>query len=350
MTDSTIPHPPRDHSAPSPRERGEGRGEGPPLLDVRHLRIEFPTRRGVLTAVDDVSFALAQGEVLGVVGESGAGKSLTGAAVIGLLEPPGRISAGEILLEGTRIDRLSHDEMRRIRGRRIGAIFQDPLASLDPLYSIGSQLVETIRTHLPLGEAAARARAVELLQEVGIPAAARRIDHYPHQFSGGMRQRVVIALALAANPKLIIADEPTTALDVSIQAQIITLLRRLCRDHGTAVMLITHDMGVIAETADRVAVMYAGRIVEIGPVADVIRAPKHPYTIGLMGSIPSLAADRDRLVQIDGSMPRLTAIPSGCPFHPRCSRVFDRCTRERPDLLDAGTSRAACWLHVQAPA
>ena len=316
------------------------------LLDVRHLRIEFPTRRGILTAVDDVSFEIAPGEVLGVVGESGAGKSLTGAAIIGLLEPPGRVAAGEILLDGMRIDRLSHDEMRRIRGRRIGAIFQDPLASLDPLYSIGRQLVETIRTHLPLSESAARARAIDLLQEVGIPAAARRIGHYPHQFSGGMRQRVVIALALAAQPRLIIADEPTTALDVSIQSQIITLLKRLCRDHGTAVMLITHDMGVIAETADRVAVMYAGRIVEIGPVSAVIRAPKHPYTIGLMGSIPSLVGDREHLVQIDGSMPRLTAIPAGCPFHPRCSRVFDRCLHERPDLIDAGASRAACWLYA----
>ncbi len=315
------------------------------LLDVRHLRVEFPTRRGILTAVDDVSFDIAPGEVLGVVGESGAGKSLTGAAIIGLLEPPGHVAAGEILLDGTRIDRLSHDEMRKIRGRRIGAIFQDPLASLDPLYSIGRQLIETIRTHLDLNEAAARQRAIDLLQEVGIPAAARRIDHYPHQFSGGMRQRVVIALALAAQPQLIIADEPTTALDVSIQAQIIALLKRLCRDHDTAVMLITHDMGVIAETADRVAVMYAGRIVEIGPVADVIRAPKHPYTIGLMGSIPSLVAEREHLVQIDGSMPRLTAIPDGCPFHPRCDRVFERCLRERPELLDAGTSRAACWLY-----
>ena len=321
----------------------------PPLLDVRNLRIEFPTRGGVLTAVDDVSLQIAPGEVLGVVGESGAGKSLTGAAIIGLLEPPGHIAAGEILLDGQRIDHLPHEAMRRIRGRRVGAIFQDPLASLDPLYSIGDQLVETIRTHLDLGEAAARQRAIELLQEVGIPAAARRVDHYPHQFSGGMRQRVVIALALAAQPRLIIADEPTTALDVSIQAQIIALLKRLCRDHGTAVMLITHDMGVIAETADRVAVMYAGRVVEVGPVAGVIRAPKHPYTIGLMGSIPTLVGERERLVQIDGSMPRLTAIPPGCPFHPRCERAFDRCLRERPDLIDAGASRAACWLYAGNP-
>jgi peptide/nickel transport system ATP-binding protein len=350
MNEGSSPHP-GPLSASGEREPSASKaGEGQALLDVRHLRVEFPTLRGILTAIDDVSFSIAQGEVLGVVGESGAGKSLTGAAIIGLLEPPGRIASGEILLDGERIDDLSHDALRRIRGRRIGAIFQDPLASLDPLYSIGDQVIETIRTHLPMSEAAARARAIDLLQEVGIPAAARRIDHYPHQFSGGMRQRVVIALALAARPQLIIADEPTTALDVSIQAQIITLLRRLCRDHGTAVMLITHDMGVIAETADRVAVMYAGRIVEIGPVADVIRAPKHPYTVGLMGSIPTLAGERDRLVQIDGTMPRLTAIPAGCPFHPRCNRVFDRCLRERPDLLSAGASRAACWLHAKASA
>ncbi len=316
------------------------------LLEVRDLRVEFPTRRGTLTAVDGVSFAIAPGEVLGVVGESGAGKSLTGAAIIGLLEPPGRIAAGEILLDGMRIDNLPHEAMRRIRGRRIGAIFQDPLTSLDPLYSIGRQLVETIRTHLDLGDAAARRRAIELLGEVGIPAAGQRIDHYPHQFSGGMRQRVVIALAIAAQPQLIIADEPTTALDVSIQAQIIALLKRLCRDHGTAVMLVTHDMGVIAETADRVAVMYAGRIAEIGPVAGVIRAPRHPYTIGLMGSIPSLVGEREHLLQIDGTMPRLNAIPAGCAFHPRCERAFDRCQRERPELLDAGASRAACWLYA----
>ena len=191
----------------------------------------------------------------------------------------------------------------------------------------------------------ARERAVELLQSTGIPAAERRIDHYPHQFSGGMRQRVVIALALAAQPKLVIADEPTTALDVSIQAQIISLLKQLCRDHGTAIMLVTHDMGVIAEAADRVAVMYAGRLAEVGPVADVIHRPQHPYTMGLMGSIPSMVADKERLTQIDGTMPRLTAIPSGCAFHPRCTRVFDRCSRERPDLMPAGASMAACWLH-----
>jgi len=316
----------------------------PPLLEVKNLRVEFPTRRGTLLAVDDVSFDIAPGEVLGVVGESGAGKSLTGNAIIGLLEPPGRIAAGEIRLEGRRIDNLPYEEMRKVRGARIGAIFQDPLTSLNPLYSVGRQLVETIQTHLPLSASEARKRALDLLKEVGIPGAESRIDHYPHQFSGGMRQRVVIALALCAGPRLIVADEPTTALDVSIQAQIIALLKRLCRDHGTAVMLITHDMGVIAETADRVAVMYAGRIAEIGPVADVIHRPQHPYTKGLMGSIPSIVAEREQLAQIDGTMPRLTAIPTGCPFHPRCPEVFDRCRRERPELMAAGATRAACWL------
>ena len=316
-----------------------------PLLEVRHLRVEFPTRRGTLVALDDVSFDIAAGEVLGVVGESGAGKSITGAAIIGLLEPPGRIAAGEIRLDGRRIDDLSPAQMRRVRGKEIGAIFQDPLTSLNPLYTVGRQLVETIRTHLDLGEAQARERAIRLLEDTGIPAAAQRIDHYPHQFSGGMRQRVVIALALAAEPRLIVADEPTTALDVSIQAQIIALLKRLCREHGTAVMLVTHDMGVIAETADRVAVMYAGRVAEIGPVADVIHQPRHPYTVGLMGSIPSVGETRERLAQIDGAMPRLNAIPRGCAFNPRCPKTFDVCRERRPDLMPAGNSKAACWLH-----
>jgi peptide/nickel transport system ATP-binding protein len=316
-----------------------------PLLRVDALRVEFPTRRGTLVAVDEVSFSIAPGEVLGVVGESGAGKSMTGAAIIGLIDPPGRVGAGRIMLGDRRIDDLGPEAMRRVRGREIGAVFQDPLTSLNPLYTIGRQLTETITTHLDLNAAGARKRALELLAEVGIPASERRFDHYPHQFSGGMRQRVVIALALAAKPRLIIADEPTTALDVSIQAQIIALLKRLCRDHGTAVLLITHDMGVIAETADRVAVMYAGRIVEIGPVLDVIHHPAHPYTRGLMGSIPSIVAERDELAQIDGSMPRLTAIPDGCAFHPRCPHAFDRCRRERPELAPVAATRAACWLH-----
>ena len=320
-----------------------------PLLEVRHIRIELPTRRGTLLAVDDVSFTIGEGEVLGVVGESGAGKSITAAAIIGLLEPPLRLTGGEILLDGARIDNLPPEAFRRIRGKQIGAIFQDPLTSLNPLYTIGRQLVETIRTHLPLGDKAATARAIELLQEVGIPGAAERFNAYPHQFSGGMRQRVVIALALAANPRLIVADEPTTALDVSTQAQIIGLLKRLCRDHGTAVMLVTHDMGVIAETADRVAVMYAGRVAEIGPVRQVVKHPQHPYTAGLMGSIPSIGEDLERLPQIDGAMPRLGAIPPGCAFNPRCPKVMERCRVDRPDLLPADDTEAACWLHAQKP-
>ena len=319
-----------------------------PLLEVRNLRVEFPTRRGKLVALDDVSFEIAPGEILGVVGESGAGKSLTGAAIIGLLDPPGRVASGQIIFDGRRIDNLPYEAMRKVRGRQIGAIFQDPLTSLNPLYTVGRQLIETITTHLPVSNDEARKRAIRLLQETGIPAAEARIDQYPHQFSGGMRQRVVIALALAAEPKLIVADEPTTALDVSIQAQIISLLKRLCKDHGAAVMLVTHDMGVIAETCDRVAVMYAGRIAEIGPVHDVIHSPAHPYTTGLMGSIPAMDEDRERLLQIDGAMPRLTAIPAGCAFNPRCPKVFDRCKVERPDLLAAGATRAACWLHAPA--
>jgi peptide/nickel transport system ATP-binding protein len=319
-----------------------------PVLSVRDLRVEFPTRRGVLTAVHDISFDIQEGEVLGVVGESGAGKSLTGAAIIGLLEPPGRIAGGEVRLKGERIDNLPREAMRRVRGRRIGMVFQDPLTSLNPLFTVGEQLVETITTHTDLSERQARVKAIGLLEEVGIPAAAQRIDAYPHQFSGGMRQRVVIALALCADPELVIADEPTTALDVSVQAQIITLLKRMCAEHGAAVMLITHDMGVIAETADRVAVMYAGRIAEIGAVRDVILHPKHPYTVGLMGSIPSLDHDTARLIQIEGSMPRLDAIPPGCPFNPRCSHAFARCVVERPDLIETGTSRAACWLYDPA--
>ena len=317
------------------------------LLQVQNLVVEFPNRRGTLRALDDISFDIAPGEILGVVGESGAGKSLTGASIIGLLEPPGRVASGQILLEGRRIDNLGYEDMRRIRGREIGAIFQDPLTSLNPLYSIGHQLVETIQTHLKVSAQEAKKRAIALLNDTGIPAAALRIDHYPHQFSGGMRQRVVIALALAAEPKLIVADEPTTALDVSIQAQIITLLKNICKDRGAAVMLITHDMGVIAETCDRVAVLYAGRIAEIGPVHEVINHPAHPYTSGLMAAIPDITVDRENLHQIDGAMPRLNAIPQGCAFNPRCPQRFDRCTHDRPDLLPAGATRAACWLHAQ---
>jgi peptide/nickel transport system ATP-binding protein len=323
-----------------------------PVLSVRDLRVAFPTRRRTLVAVDGVSFDIAPGEVLGVVGESGAGKSLTGAAIIGLLEPPGRIVGGQVRLRGQRIDDLPPEEARKMRGKRIGMVFQDPLTSLNPLYRVGDQIVETIRTHARLSEGKARERAIALLEEAGIQGARARIDSYPHEFSGGMRQRVVLALALCAEPDLLIADEPTTALDVSIQAQIIQLLKRLCRERRTAVMLITHDMGVIAETADRVAVMYAGRIAEIGPVREVVQHPRHPYTKGLMGAIPTLGPtvgpQAERLVQIPGAMPRLDAIPKGCAFHPRCAFAFDRCRAERPEAMPAGPSLAACWLVAPA--
>lgn len=324
-----------------------------PVLSVRGLVVEIPTRQGMLRPVDKVTFDIAPGEILGVVGESGAGKSMTGNAVIGLLDRPARIAGGEILLNGQRIDNLTRDGLRRVRGKQIGMVFQDPLTSLNPLLPVGEQLSETIQEHLPVTRAEAEARALAALEEVGIPAARSRMDSYPHQFSGGMRQRVVIALALCAEPVLVIADEPTTALDVSVQAQIVALLKRLCRERGTAIMLITHDMGVIAEAADRVAVMYAGRMAEIGPVRDVLTRPQHPYTEGLMGSTPLAARGQRRLNQIPGNMPRLTDLPPGCAYHPRCPRAEAKCQSDpRPDL-DAGEGRAACWFaraETDAPA
>ncbi|ATX67485.1 ABC transporter ATP-binding protein [Roseinatronobacter bogoriensis] len=314
------------------------------LLKVENLTVEFPSRRGTLTAIEDVCLTVAPGEILGMVGESGAGKSMTGAAIIGLIEPPGRIARGQILLNGSRIDNLGREDMRRVRGRQIGAIFQDPLTSLNPVLTVGEQLIETIQTHLKLSRSAARERAIDWLRRVGIPAPEKRVDTYPHQYSGGMRQRVVIALALCAEPRLIIADEPTTALDVSVQAQIIALLRKLCKETGASVILVTHDMGVIAETADRVAVMYAGRVIEVGAVADVLRAPRHPYTAGLMASIPRIGEKPDILPQIDGAMPRLNARPEGCAFNPRCPKRMEVCARLRPDLVADAQGEVACHL------
>ncbi|MBJ3785963.1 ABC transporter ATP-binding protein [Devosia sediminis] len=259
-----------------------------PVLSIKDLVVEFPFRDDVFRAVDGVSFDIMPGEVVGVVGESGAGKSMTGSAVIGLIDRPGHIAGGEIRLKGERIDNLPEAARAKLRGKRIGMVFQDPLTSLNPLYTVGDQLVETIRTHLPVSEAEARQKAIDLLAEAGIPKAAERIDSYPHQFSGGMRQRVVIALAIAAGPELIVADEPTSALDVSVQAQIIKVLKKLCTNHGAAVMLITHDMGVIAQTADRMVVMHQGKVVETGTVGDIIRRPREPYTIKLINSIPTI--------------------------------------------------------------
>ncbi|TMM50627.1 ABC transporter ATP-binding protein [Sulfitobacter sabulilitoris] len=315
-----------------------------PILSIRDLTVEIPTRHGILRPVDSVSYDIAAGEILGVVGESGAGKSMAGNAVIGLLNPPAHIAQGEIRLKGQRIDQLTGNAMRRLRGKEIGMVFQDPLTSLNPLLQIGDQLTETMLAHLDISRDEAQKRAIAALEEVGIPGAADRVDSYPHEFSGGMRQRVVIALALCAEPSLIIADEPTTALDVSVQAQIIALLKRLCRDRGTAVMLITHDMGVIAETADRVAVMYAGKLAELGPVRDVLTEPRHPYTKGLMGSTPLASKGKARLHQIPGAMPQLDALPDGCAFHPRCPRAEGKCRANPAPTLAAHDNRAACWF------
>ncbi|MDF2120237.1 ABC transporter ATP-binding protein [Roseiarcaceae bacterium H3SJ34-1] len=314
----------------------------PPVLSVDGLRVELPGRAGPVFPVRGISFDIAAGETLGVVGESGAGKSMTGAAVLGLIDPGGKVS-GEIRLNGERIDALPEAAMRDIRGKRIGAIFQDPMTALDPLFTIGDQLVETILTHQQIGLAQALGKAEELLASVGLPEPRQRLSSYPHQMSGGMRQRVVIAMALANDPDLVIADEPTTALDVSIQAQIIALLRKLSRERKTSVMLVTHDMGVIAEVADRVAVMYGGRIVEMGAVADVLRSPRHPYTRGLIESIPRLGQRKPRLYQIEGAMPSLDAMPAGCAFHPRCANAIERCLEPGPALELAGSSLAACW-------
>lgn len=315
----------------------------PALIEVRHLQVAARHEGRETPIVRDVSFEIFPGEILGIVGESGAAKSMTGAALTALLERPLHISGGEILYQGKRIDNLPPEGLRRIRGAQIATIFQDPLTSLNPVFTIGRQLVETIETHTRLRGAAARTEAVSLLRQVGIPAAEARFRSYPHEFSGGMRQRVVIALALAGRPKVIVADEPTTALDVSIQGQIISLLQDLCVSRDMAVMLVTHDIGVIAMAAHRVAVMYAGRIVEIGPVEDVLRRPMHPYTRGLMGSIPVMGRHRSRLDQIAGSMPRPDAIPAGCAFAPRCPERMAKCSVEIPGF-NSGPHRAACWL------
>ena len=317
-----------------------------PLLSVKNLRVEIPSRRATLVAIDGVSFDIADGEVLGFVGESGAGKSVTGTTIIGLLDPPARRTQGEIEFAGRRIDDLTPEAMRNLRGRYIGAVFQDPLTSLNPLISVGRQLVQTIMTHLNVSSAEAKQRATRMLTEFGVPAAGERLGSYPHELSGGMRQRVMLALAFCCEPRLVIADEPTTALDVSVQAQVLDMFKRICRERGTAVMLITHDMGVIAETADRIAVMYAGRLIEIGPARAVLKAASHPYTRGLMDSVPRVHRRSAKLLQIEGTMPRLDAVPSGCAFHPRCSNRLPRCALERPELHARNATTAACWLNA----
>jgi oligopeptide/dipeptide ABC transporter ATP-binding protein len=334
-------------SLDTPRRTG-----GEPLLDVRDLRTSFVTDDGIVGAVDGVSFSLMPGKTLGIVGESGCGKSVTNLTIMGLNPKTARVS-GQALYRGEDLLKASPRRLREIRGDEIAMIFQDPMTSLNPVHSIGAQLVEAVLLHKDVSKANARAQALEVLQEVGIPQAARRLDAYPHQFSGGMRQRVMIAMALINNPAVLIADEPTTALDVTTQAQILDLMARLQNDHGTAIILITHDLGVVAEIADDIVVMYAARVVEYSAVYDLFERPQHPYTWGLLGSLPRLGAEVERLVQIPGQPPSLLAPPRGCRFNPRCTYSFDRCRQEDPRLMPVTGSDdhlQACFLDEETKA
>jgi len=325
------------------------------LLEVNNLRTHFPTRAGLVRAVDGVSFYLDRGELLGLVGESGCGKSITALSVMRLIAPPGKIVAGEILFDGKDLLKLPDSEMRQMRGDDIAMIFQDPMTSLNPVFTVGEQIAEALRLHRKLSKKQAKLAAIEAMREVAIPDPTRRINDYPHQLSGGMRQRVMIAMALACNPKLLIADEPTTALDVTIQAQILELLDGLRKQRDLAVLLITHDLGVVAEVADRVAVMYTGRIVEESPVEELFARPKHPYTEGLLRSVPKLTSEhvakKERLETIEGTVPRPTDLPPGCHFAPRCSHRMPRCTEEEIALysLEGGVT-VRCVLYDLASA
>ena len=321
-----------------------------PLLEVKGLKTYFFTDRGQARAVDDVSFTLFPGRTLAVVGESGCGKSVTALSVMRLIpDPPGRIVAGEIRFDGTDLLTLSERQMRRIRGNQISMIFQEPMTSLNPVFRVKEQITEVLRLHQRLSKAAALDRAVDLLHQVGIPSPERRVNDYPHQMSGGMRQRVMIAMALACSPRLLIADEPTTALDVTIQAQILELMDALRRKTGTAILLITHDLAVVAETAEHVVVMYAGRIVEEADVKALFNRPLHPYTQGLMRSIPGVtASDRARLEAIPGVVPNLLSLPRGCKFNDRCTRAFDRCFDAEPGLIRTDGHSVRCWLYEEA--
>jgi oligopeptide transport system ATP-binding protein len=320
-----------------------------PLLQVRDLTTRFRTDRGVVTAVDRVSFDLAGGETLAIVGESGSGKSVTALSILRLIpNPPGEITSGEILFDGQDLLRLTDSGIRAIRGNRIAMIFQEPMSSLNPGITIGRQVAEPINQHHQVPWKQAEEMAAELLARVRIPDARRRLSHYPHQFSGGMRQRVMIAMALACRPRLIIADEPTTALDVTVQAQVLDILKELTRETGASLILITHDLGVVARYADKVAVMYAGRIVESAPARELYGRPSHPYTRGLMASVPRLDSDTSqRLVPIEGQPPDLSTLPDGCSFAPRCALAFDRCRRDRPILEPVGPDHfKACFADV----
>jgi len=321
------------------------------LLSVRNLKTSFFTHVGEVKAVRGISFDVNEGEVLGIVGESGSGKSVTSLSIMGLLQYPGRVVDGEILLNGEDILTYSKNQMRKVRGKEIAMIFQDPMTSLNPVYTIGNQIMEMILEHEKMSRREARARAIEMLKLVGIPAAEKRIDSYPHEFSGGMRQRVMIALALSCNPKLLIADEPTTALDVTIQAQILNLIKKLNRQFGMTTMLITHDLGVVATVCDKVAVMYGGLIMEYGTVDEIFYHPRHPYTMGLLGSIPHVdGGEKRRLIPIDGTPPDLINPPKGCPFSTRCKYCMNVCTREQPPYFAEDKHRTMCWmLDADAP-
>ncbi len=331
------------------------RGSTKPVLSVRNLVVEFLTSDGALRAVDDISFDLYPGETLGVVGESGSGKTVSALSVLGLLpRPAGRIASGEIWFEGRDLVKLSKAEMRKVRGGKIGMVFQDPMTSLNPVLRVGFQIAETLRVHQrKLDGDAVRARGEELLTSVRVPDAARRYEEFPHQYSGGMRQRAMIAIANANEPQILIADEPTTALDVTIQAQVLDSLQKARDETGASMIIITHDLGIIAELADRVIVMYGGRIVETGEVGAIFSNPSHPYTVGLLGSLPRLETDVERLTPIGGQPPSLNAIPTGCPFHPRCRLGRDReiCRADRPELVPASSgSLSACHFHEEVPA
>jgi oligopeptide transport system ATP-binding protein len=323
--------------------------QGGPVLEVSDLRTHFKTQDGVVHAVNGVSFHLGKGELLGVVGESGSGKSVTMMSLLKLIPmPPGEIVSGEAVFGGRDLLDMDRDDLRKVRGSQIGFIFQDPLTSLNPVITVGDQLTESLRIHTDLNEKERVGRAVELLEMVGIPAAKQRIKNYPFEFSGGMRQRVMIAMALACSPQVIIADEPTTALDVTIQAQIIEIVKGLRQELGTAVIWITHDLGVVAGLADRVLVMYGGQIVEEGPVKELYKNPQHPYTQGLLGSIPRLDQKGHKLVNIKGQPPSLYEAPTSCSFAPRCPYAFDRCWEENPPLFQVGEAhRSACWWDLE---
>ncbi|NMA85618.1 MAG: ABC transporter ATP-binding protein [Epulopiscium sp.] len=315
------------------------------LLEVKNLKTSFYTDKGVVKAVDGVSFAIDAGKTLGIVGESGCGKSITSMSVMRLIQKPGVIEEGEILYQGKDLLAISEDEMRSMRGNEISMIFQEPMSSLNPVFTIGYQIMETLMLHQKLSKKEARQKAIDMLNLVQIPRAEKIVDEYPHQLSGGMRQRVMIAMALACMPKILIADEPTTALDVTIQAQILNLMNDLKQRLNTAIMLITHDLGVVAEMADYVVVMYAGKVVEEGPVEELFADPKHPYTIGLLNSKPNLNEERGRLDSIPGSVPNPTDLPQGCAFHPRCKFATEHCRQYRPELKELGPKHsAACFV------